>query len=441
MAGSSTLTTDALRGLVRPTHIHRRVYTDPQVFEAEMDSIFGNAWLYVAHESRLPGAGDFVRTRMGRHEVLVIRDTNNAIHVLVNSCKHRGARLCTAAQGNRKTIVCPYHGWTYRPDGSLVSVPHPDSYGSALDLSDSANGLKRAPCVDSYRGFVFARWAPDGPTLTEFLGAMTSAIDNLIDRAPDSEIEAAGGTFSSVYPGNWKLHMENANDTVHPSFVHASSVASARLQPDATEFDGGVTWQQFASNGFTEQEWTQLELRGFQSGHCYMGGFYKDGVLAVDDDDPATRQYREAMVASHGEQRTAEILGMDRFQNLIYPSIALNAQYHQLRVVYPLAADRTLIHSQCFRLKGAPAQIFERAVRFHSNISSPASVIFGDDMEIFARCQDGLSRDGTEWINVQRGVTTDIRRDDGAVDSPGASELNVRAQFTAWLRYMTQDAA
>ncbi len=441
MNGSSTLTAEALRALVRPTHVHRRVYTDPELFEAEMDSIFGAAWLYVTHDSRLREEGDFVRTHMGRHEVLAIRGKDAAINVLVNSCAHRGTRLCTDAEGNRKAIVCPYHGWTYRPDGSLVSVPHPGSYGSQLDISDRANGLKRAPRVESYRGFVFASWAPNGPGLVEFLGAMTSAIDNLVDRAPDGEIEEAGGTFSSIYPGNWKLHMENANDTVHPSFVHASSVASARTHPEAIEFDGGITWQQFASNAFTEREWNQLELHGFANGHSYMGGFYKNGVLAVDDDDPVTQQYRAAMVASYGESRAAEIVGLDRFQNLIYPNIALNAQHHQIRVIYPLAADRTLIRSNCFRLKGAPEPIFARAVRFLNNISSPASVIFGDDIEIFARCQDALTRNGTEWLNVQRGVTTDIHGDDGTVDSPGASELNVRSQFSAWLRYMTQDRA
>ena len=83
---------------------------------------------------------------------------------------------------------------------------------------------------------------------------------------------------------------------------------------------------------------------------------------------PSHSNIARRMVASYGESRAAEIVGLDRFQNLIYPNIALNAQHHQIRVIYPLAADRTLIRSNCFRLKGAPEPIFARAVRFLNNI-------------------------------------------------------------------------
>jgi hypothetical protein len=105
--------------------------------------------------------------------------------------------------------------------------------------------------------------------------------------------------------------------------------------------------------------------------------------------------------------------------------------------VQPLAVDRTLIQAWCFRLKGAPPEMFQRAVRFLTTLSSPASLIFSDDAEIFARCQAGLAQDNNDWLNLERGLTTDQAMSDHGWRSPAASELPTRAQLHAWLGYMT----
>lgn len=434
------LSQSELVNLVKSDRVHRRVYTDPEIFELEQDRIFWRLWLYVAHESQLKTTGDFVRSQLGRYEVIVTRHDDDAIYVLRNSCAHRGARLCTEESGHQCSIVCPYHAWNYRCDGSLISVPHKHSYADDFDLDDSANWLVKAPRVESYRGFVFASWADEGSSLTEQLGRMTEAIDNLVDRAPAGDIELAGGSFSLEYPGNWKLHMENANDTIHPGFVHASSVASGRAIEEDSRIDGGQTRQMLAANGFTQREWDQVELVGISGGHSYMGGFYKSGIISPKTDDPVTVDYRNRLIARHGEEKTNAILGMDRFNNLLYPTISINAQYHQLRVVQPVAVDRTLIKTYCFRLQGAPDEIFQRAVRFLTTLNSPASMIFADDVEIFRRCQQGLANEGIDWLNIERGLATDVDIEPGITTSPGASELPTRVQMQAWLHTMTGTA-
>lgn len=428
--------------LVREGQVHRSIYTDPAIFELEMERLFGRAWLYVAHESQIPRPGDFVRTLLARDEVLVVRHTDGNIHVVKNSCAHRGARLCAAARGNTRTFVCPYHAWSFKTDGSLAAIPHAPSYPA--DEHREHLGLKRVPRVDSYRGFIFASRAPDGPSLTEFLGPMTAAIDNMIERAPDGEIEVAGGGFRIAYPGNWKLHHENANDTLHPGFVHESSVTPARRQErssTASAIDEQQTRDMMMANGFTQREWEGVDLHGFASGHSYMGGFYKKGLLAPQREDPVVETYRRMMVDRVGETRTAEILGMDRFNNLIYPNVNVNAQYQAIRVVHPVTVDRTVIESFCFRLKGAPDAMFHRAVRFLSNLGSPASMIFSDDLEIFGRVQAGLAAGGTDWLDLRRGIGLD-RLGDAAADefvSTTLSELPIRAQMNAWLGYMADD--
>jgi phenylpropionate dioxygenase-like ring-hydroxylating dioxygenase large terminal subunit len=268
---------------------------------------------------------------------------------------------------------------------------------------------------------------------------MTAAFDNLIDRSPDGEIELADSSFHLEYRGNWKMHHENANDTLHPGFVHESSVSTARsLRGAAPAFDNGQTREMLEANGFGPRDWETISLVGLPAGHTYMTGFYRHGVLAPEQSDPVRDAYRTALEACHGE-RAGEILALDRFNNLVYPNLNINAQYHQLRIVEPVAVDRTIVHAHCFRLKGAPEEIFHRAIRFLGNIGSPASMIFGDDAEIFERCQDGLTHGGAEWINAARGFGRDETGNDGELRGT-ASELPNRIQFAAWLRLMTEGA-
>jgi len=81
--------------LVRPDRVHRSVYTDPAIFELEMERIFGRAWLILGHDSQIAAPGDYFTTRMGREPVIMSRGRDGAIHVLFNRCMHRGAKLAT----------------------------------------------------------------------------------------------------------------------------------------------------------------------------------------------------------------------------------------------------------------------------------------------------------------------------------------------------------
>ena len=98
-AAAQSLSRDDIRGLVRGDYIHRRAYADPDVFALEQERIFGRLWIYIAHESQVPKPGDFVRTHLGNHEVLVTRHQDGSVHVLHNRCPHRGARLCMVDRG------------------------------------------------------------------------------------------------------------------------------------------------------------------------------------------------------------------------------------------------------------------------------------------------------------------------------------------------------
>lgn len=431
-----------ITAIAGPSGMMARAYTDTAIFTLEMERIFRRAWIFVGHESQVPRPGDFWRTRMGTDEVLLVRQKEGGLKVFSNSCAHRGTRLCAAREGNTVSFVCPYHAWGFDLDGSLKAIPDIESYPEGFQLTDPDLQLRSAARVDSYRGFVFASQAPEGPSLANFLGQMTDAIDNLVDRSPVGEIKVDGGHLRVRYPGNWKLHHENANDIVHPGFVHDSSVSSARqaeggVTPDDSLIDRGQTKGMMISNGLTPKDWNAIKLTGTAQGHSYMGGFYKSGLLAPSQEDDVTRAYREALEATHGKDKAAAILGMDRFNNLIWPTLNVNAQFHQIRVVHPVSVNETIIEGYCFRLEGAPEQIFHRAVRFLGTLVSPASMIFADDIEIFGRVQRGLENGQIERLDSRRGATSDSVPEDGAeIVSTTSSELSLRVQAAAWQKWM-----
>ena len=171
-----------------------------------------------------------------------------------------------------------------------------------------------------------------------------------------------------------------------------------------------------------------------------MNNIYSKGVLANQDTDPVAARYRAALTERLGPERAARVLAMNRFNNIIYPNLVINAQYQQMRVTVPVSVDRTIVHIHCFRLKGAPDEMFHRAVRFLTTLGSPMSMIFSDDVEMLERCQQGLASDVGPWIDFSRGIGMDRHGPDGSI-SGAASEMPMRVQFEAWVNYLTAEAA
>jgi phenylpropionate dioxygenase-like ring-hydroxylating dioxygenase large terminal subunit len=427
---------EEIASLVEPARLHRSIYTDPALFELEMERIWGGAWIFIGHESQVSKPGDYYTTHINHKiPVMMTRDREGKVHVLHNRCAHKGAKLVDTRCGNARAFRCCYHGWTFAPDGKLLKIPNEAGYeGTGFDVNDPMNNLQKLAQYDSYRGFVFATLNPDAPDLKTWMGGAIDVFDNLCDRAPEGEVEVAGGVHRYEHDCNWKLFLENLNDTMHPMVTHQSVVQAAQdyiatLPADAAEQRAeaeiippfGASYETFEDSGIT----------GFKFGHHYDGG-----RTSIHADYTVMPAYKAAMLAAYGEERTREILSFNTHNTLYYPSLTIKSAVQNIRVLRPVAVNKCIIETWSFRLKGAPAEMLERTLLYSRLINSSASMVGPDDLEAYMRIQAGLESNGSEWVEMYRQYGTDEDKGDRIVGG-GTSDLDMRTQYGAWKSYMT----
>ncbi len=196
------------------------IFADRELYERELANIFAKCWVFVAHESEIPAAGDFVLRTMGEDEVVVVRDSDTVVYVLYNACRHRGAPVCRSQCGNTKQFYCPNHGWTYSRNGEWIGAPFKDRAYKKLDRRRW--GLLAAPHVDSYRGLIFASFNPNAVSLEEYLGDMRWYLDVCFG-LQSSGMKVSGRPNRWLINSNWKTAAENfLADGYHVASLHRS---------------------------------------------------------------------------------------------------------------------------------------------------------------------------------------------------------------------------
>jgi len=102
--------------------LNRLFYTDPAIFDLDIEKIFMRCWLCAGHSSRIPKPGDYFIFEIANESIILIPGEDGAIHALFNVCRHRGSRICTEGSGHTRKLICPYHQWVYGTDRALLSA-------------------------------------------------------------------------------------------------------------------------------------------------------------------------------------------------------------------------------------------------------------------------------------------------------------------------------
>ncbi len=429
-----TLSNAELAHLVQPDRVHKRVYTDPAIFDLEMERIWGRAWVFIGHESQVKSPGDFFTTTIGKQPVIVTRHTDNRVHVLYNRCAHKGAQLTVAPCGHAQQLRCAYHGYVFGADGELLHVPAGEGYrNSDFTPGNPLARVRKVARVALYRGFIFASMAPQGPDLTSWLGGAATSLDNAIDRSPTGELHITGGVLRYLHDANWKILLENVSDNMHASVTHQSAWQTAKQQ--ALEFPPQhkpLPLAMLEPFGSGYEFFDTIAMTTCGNGHTWSGG-----NATIHSGYERESKYVQDLVAAHGKDRTKQILSMQRQNTVIYPSIAFKSALQTIRVYRPIAVDKTLQETWTYRLGGAPAEVLHTSVLYNQLIFSPYSIAGQDDYEAYHRIQHGLQAQACDWVSQHRHYGRDRKNEDGTTQAPGTSDIVFRHEFEAWKRYMT----
>ena len=402
--------------LVREDRVHTSLYTDPAIFEVEIERIFNTTWVWVAHDSELPNKNDWITTFVGRQPVIVNRDKAGVVRVMLNRCRHRGATICEAKKGNAPGFVCPYHAWTYGTDGSLKGLPMPKGYKD-FDKSDYTLVNLR---VESYRGLIFATFNEDAPPLEEFLGRARPWIDLFLKQGGGYPVKVMG-EHKFTFPGNWKIQLENTTDAYHFPIVHKSFLSS--LDGDTSELFSFMD-----AGGYVED---------LGNGHSVMVMIPELIDLDKNLDEPIPERFAELAEELREEHSEDEVRRIVRavtgsgFNVNLFPNLACSMAF--FRVLRPLSVDETEIRHIAIGMDGGPAAANRARLRLHEHFQGPMGFGTPDDAEAWERVQRG-SQAGEDavWIMLNRG---EDKTESNAGDV--TAETGMRAAYQMWKRMMT----
>lgn len=192
-----------------------RVFNDPQLHVWELDRIFARSWVIVGHESEIPNPGDYVLRSIGEDPVIVTRNRDGGVTILLNICAHRAMAVCRADEGNASQFKCPYHGWVFDTTGKLIGSPHERAVHGSWDKSDY--GLRTARAAVRH-GVIFGCFDESTEPLDEWLGDIAWYFDEMFGQ---KELDILGPPHRLRVSANWKAAATQiAGDGLHTFTLH-----------------------------------------------------------------------------------------------------------------------------------------------------------------------------------------------------------------------------
>ena len=196
-------------------------YTSEEFYRREVKNIFMKVWNFLGRVEQVPEAGDYFAATFAGVPLIVLRGEDGQVRAFANTCRHRGSELLEG-KGRCKTIICPYHSWTYALDGRLVGAPEMGQSAGFRNEDHSLIPIR----LETWEGFIFVCFDPNAAPLSQYLGGLADKVapyrlgDMVLARRREYTLEC-----------NWKLFVENAKESYHIATVHKSTInkyASAR---------------------------------------------------------------------------------------------------------------------------------------------------------------------------------------------------------------------
>jgi phenylpropionate dioxygenase-like ring-hydroxylating dioxygenase large terminal subunit len=407
--------------------LNREVHVSDLILQDEMRLIFAKCWIYVGHDSELKKAGDFITRRVAGRPVIFVRDGAGKVQCHFNTCRHRGAIVCTQAKGNARRFFCVYHGWSYKNDGGLAGVPGEDAYGECFDKADFS--LKQPPRFESYRGFWFMCLNPDVEPLVKYLGRATEYIDLVVEQSPSNTMEVIEGSQEYDVEANWKLMVENSVDDYHLPTTHSTWLNFMK--------NSGVAVEQSREPGLV------LPTKGFAI-DLGNGHFATDNVnfrgrpvakwipLFGEEAKAEIDAIRAELVERLGPGRATRVADTNR-NLVIFPNLVINdGSSVTIRTFFPDGAGR--MHVTAWALGPVEEGASARARRLDAFLTfyGPGGFATPDDVEALELVQQGLANWREDpWSEMSRGMA----KDGSQLNS---DEHHLRTFWRHWNKLMTE---
>jgi p-cumate 2,3-dioxygenase alpha subunit len=392
--------------------VDRACYTSAEIWQEELDRIFGKAWLFVAHESELKNPGDFKTTDLAGQPVLAVRGSDEKVRVFFNTCRHRAAIVETDRRGSRQRFQCLYHHWEYDLQGHLSFVPREQGFGESFDRAQF--GLTSVPRVEIFHGLVFASLDADAAPLVEYLGPSTNFLSEVATY--DGHALEEVGSFEFTYNGNWKLLYENTLDDYHNEYLHG------RVYQNVPGFQYGRDYmrQRKGAQASAATDPGSVEVTKYTHSPERLG---LHSVLHWHDDAEKLK------LKTHRTHRV-NIAIFPTLLGIFNPVLDMTT----LRIIKPDGPEQTRVLNYCLvRASLSEAEKKAAAARFSVSFG-PGGPIMMDDIRVLALVQQGLKAKNAGDLFHTRGLA---RRGDAGIDS---DDHAIRGFWRSWQEFMFNEA-
>ncbi len=420
--------------------VSREIFVNEELYQREQEQIFARAWLFLGHESQIPKPGDYFVSSMGEESVILCRDRSGTICGFLNSCRHRGMKVCRYDEGNTAVFTCPYHGWSYSTDGRLVGVPfYKDAYREKLDRAHW--GLVAVAQICNYKGTIWATWDPQAPPFLEYIGDYKLYLDLCLDAwdGAEGETEVIGGVQKWLIPCNWKFPAENFIGDRYHNISHRS-VDMVGLGPSGSGRRDMVERLNARA----------LDVCFPDRGHG-MIIFLRPPEASIPPD-----YHRAPVVAEYfrqcEERRRARKGPWWRLvggPGTLFPNASPHSrQPRTIAVWHPRGTHRTEVWRWYLVDRDAPPEVKNFLRSYYIGYSGPAGLTEQDDMENWnyahAASRGAIARRYSYNYELGIGCETSDFEDHG-IKLPGvvldvtdakASEQNQRALYRRWAEFM-----